>query len=198
MKTFVNMLPESFRKRNLLRLRLAQWAPVWVLVFAGAASACWSEYSKFTAASDVALAKERQYAVVDRLNVELVSIRERLKGLQEHEAIAAELVNNQPLLSLVGIVSRSARQCGGKLRIEKFSLGRGTPSASRTNQQQTPAAAPRRQLVLQGKSVDNLAIPKFVALLRQAGIFEQVELKSAKEGRSEGDRAHSYLVECSL
>ncbi len=198
MKTYVNMLPQSFRKRNMVRARFVRWAPVWVLVFAGATAACWTEYSKFKAESHVVQAKEGRYAAVDALNAELASIREQLKGLQEHETAAAELVNNQPLLSLVGMVSRSALQCNGKLRVENFSLGRGAASVPRANHQQSPGATARRQLVLGGKSLDNLSVPKFVALLRQAGIFEKVELKSSKEGSSEDDSTHTYRVECTL
>ena len=198
MKTFVNMLPQYFRKRNLVRTRLVHWVPVWLLVFATAAPLCWTKYSRYEADTAAMRTKERRHSAVELLNAELATIRRQLTGLQEHEDLAAELVNNQPLLSLVGIVSRSAQQCSGKLRVDSFSMARGVASAPRASQQQNSTSGATRQLVLEGQSLDNLAVPKFVALLRQAGIFERVELKSSKAGNSVADGIHSYRVECTL
>ncbi len=198
MKTFVNMLPQSYRRQNLVRLRFVQWAPVWILVFAGAASAYWTENIHYKADLDGMRMKERRYAPVEKLSAELGTIRLQLTDLQKQEAVAAELVSSRPVLSLVGVVSRSARECGGNLRVSNFKLQAGASAGVLSGQRPDTAAATTRLLVLEGTAQDNLAVPKFVALLRRANVFERVELKSSKEETSQGDRGHSFHIECSF
>ncbi len=198
MKTFVNMLPQNYRRQNLVRLRFVQWAPVWILVFAGAASAYWTENIHYKADLDTMRMKERRYAPVEKLSAELGTIRRQLTDLQKQEAVAAELVSSRPILSLVGVVSRSAHECGGDLRVSKFKLQASAHSGVLSGQRPDTVAAATRLLVLEGTAQDNLAIPKFVGFLRQANVFDRVELKSSKEQTSQGDRGHSFHIECSF
>ena len=54
----------------------------------------------------------------------------------------------------------------------------------------------KRVLNLKGDALDNLAVAKFVALLRDAATFEKVELKSSLEKASRDVRVHSFSIEC--
>ena len=69
-------------------------------------------------------------------------------------------------------------------------------AVSNTGVRPCDCASASASLTLRGIGADNLAVAEFVVGLREAGVFERVDLKSAAE--SESTRSHTtvYQVEC--
>ncbi len=207
MKRFVNLLPWKYRRRQLIRRRALQWAALWaVLVPLGAAGVGAGLLQQAEVRQQVA-DLEAQYAPVAELARQLAEGRKTLRQWQERRDAAAALEETRPALTLLGLVSRCARACDGRLRIEKLSLqprqtsaaaespkapppGRPGPQAPR------PASGPSATVTIQGQALDNLAVAQFVAHLRETRAFERVELKSTAEQPGGPTPVRSYLVEC--
>ncbi len=133
-----------------------------------------------------AQALEASAAPVETLRNEIRALGGRLGQLGQYKALLAQLEGSRPALTLLGLISQSARQCGGRLRLEELT--------ARTAQDET-AGSPAT-LTLKGAAADNLAVARFVAGLRQTAAFQRVELKGSEQKNVEGGQSHSFVIEC--
>jgi hypothetical protein len=51
-------------------------------------------------------------------------------------------------------------------------------------------------VTITGAALDNLAVARFVVLLRQTGAFDRVELKSSEGKAPASQHVCSYIIEC--
>jgi Tfp pilus assembly protein PilN len=199
MKTSLNVLPYTLRRRQLVRVRLLQWCLIWGTVTAAAGGVLYmAKYVPYQARLAELQARERKYAPLNKLKTELDAMRAELDDLQKREALAMSLADDVPDLTLLGVISRAARQSDGKVYIERLSLGRETTPQS-TAPDEPGASAGRKRggvLKLNGAGLDNLSVARFVAALRDCEVFDKVELKSTGIQTAAGAGARSYLVEC--
>ena len=199
MKTNLNILPYTLRLRQLVRARFIQWFLIWGAAAVAAGGVLYStKYAPYHARLEELQARERKYAPVNKLKTELDAMRAEMVDLQQREALAMSLAGDIPDLTLLGVVSRAARQSDGKVYIERLSLGRETTRQAKAPDEPADSAGMIRGgvLRLQGSGVDNLSVARFVAALRDSEVFDKVELKSTGIQAATGTGARSYLVEC--
>jgi Tfp pilus assembly protein PilN len=137
---------------------------------------------------------EREYRPNKTMLAQLVSMRQKLEELQQQEAVASELEYQRNALTLLGVISETAKATKGRVRVTKVEL-----VGFQDTQEQEQAAVgdmPASGLVVSGVSLDNPAVTELVDGLKEAKIFSSVELLSSKE-REEGEASmQDYAVRC--
>lgn len=196
MKTHLNLLPWKCRRGQMVRLRLAQWSLPGALIVGVLAIGSLVEWSSSQAAQQRLERAEWEHAPLARLQGEIKTLRGRLDELDRQEKALAQLDSPRPALSLLGFVSQSARECGGRLRVEHLSL-HATEEAAKTAAK-TPGekSAGASAVSIRGTAADNQAVARFVMALRETGAFDRVDLKSSEEKSVEDRRTCSFSLEC--
>jgi hypothetical protein len=196
MKTYINLLPQSYRRRRLVGERLLLWSAVWGLAAAIACAAFALEYRQYNSRLATLGARQREYAPILKMREERAGLLERIDELEAREALVLNLADEQPVLAVLGIVSRAARRCEGEICVQQFSLtrqwsARGAPGGANSG----PRAS--RLLTLKGYALDHPSVLSFVDRLRSENAFEGVELKSSESAPApRGAPARVYFVEC--
>jgi hypothetical protein len=199
MNTGLNMLPRGFQRGRLVRLCLRQWLVPWA-VAAGltAALVCWLPAHHGEAEVARLDALEREHTRLGKLETRLAASRERLADLRSQEGLVLALDNQPPDLMVIGVVSRAARQSNGAVYVKSFSLQRmkGGPGSARASDGASPGC--ERLLTLKGTATDGLSVAGFAAVLRDAGVFAAVELKSTAVETLGAREVASYVLECAF
>jgi len=197
MRTSINLLPASVRRRALLRRRARQWGAIWALA---AAVALAIVGARLIPGHDADFARaEAQQRQADRLaksEKKLADLRARLAALREQQAAVGTALDEAPALSALGVVSQCARRVGGAIHVEGLTLAR---SDAKTGSQTPPAAPARgdqRVLTLRGMATDSLAVAAFATGLREAGLFASVERKLPDTQAADEKQPVPYLIEC--
>lgn len=207
MNDHLNLMPLVARRRNLCWLRLRQWSGVWLLVIAlsGAvgivqASRVASEHYRLTALDDSTRPLREKQQELDQMLV-------RLKTLRSRESMLAMLERMEQPVQLLGIIGRSI---GGDrpevqvydMVISPTQIVQVVKESEKAKDPKTNVATPatrnvdRVQLKIDGLGVDDLAVARFVAGLREAGVFETVALKSSIRLVSLPGESRQFSVEC--
>lgn len=197
MKTSINLLPWKYRRARLISRRTMQWSALWSVVALGMLAAYLAEFHRHRAAGHRLAELQAQYEPIARLAAEIHSLQARQQDLAWRESVLKRLEDPRPALGLLGLISTSARRCGGGLRVEKLTMqtseepepkaDSGTPSGTPLN----PASATLKGIALEGRTA-----ARFVLDLQQTGAFDRVELKEALEKAAEGRTLYTYTVEC--
>lgn len=197
MKTHLNLLPWKYRRRQLVRQRLFQWSIPWLAAAAVCAGLVWLRYDECQAIETEVGELERQCAPLDAMQREIHAGRLRLAEIEAKETIVVNLEERRPPLTLLGLVSRAAQSCGGRLRIDQLTASAETGKTAATTEKGKENERPRTAMRVEIKGTANDAVDaaRFVAALRDSHAFDRVELKSAAE-QTTGPRACVYCVEC--
>lgn len=194
MKTMINLLPASYRRQLLARRRAIQWGSILCTVLVSGWVWHWYERREGVLLSQQLESLKREQAPTQTMLQQLVAMRQTLADLEQQEAVVKELEYQRNALTLLGVISSTARSTNGRLRVTKLEL---------TNFQNTqpPAAATARSapssgLLLSGVSLDNPAVAELLDGLQDSGIFRRVELLTLRE-REEGTLSlRDYEVRC--
>jgi Tfp pilus assembly protein PilN len=197
MKDYLNLIPWKCRKAQLLRLRLRQWCLPWAIAGGLVLAAGVVKWDQWRCGRDRVERLQRACGPTDSLLAEIQALTKRVEALKAREAAVAQLEDPRPALALLGLVSRSAKQCEGRLRVELLSLQTKQDAGASAGLGPTAAGLARRKsLVLKGIAADNLAVAQFVLALRQTKAFDRVELKSSQVQPADHRPARTYQVEC--
>jgi hypothetical protein len=192
MKTHINLLPSSYRRQQIFRRRAIQWSSVLCVVLLSGWAWHWCEMREHRAIAQQLEVLEREHAPTQLLLQQLVDMRARLDQLQRQEAVARELERQRNTLALLGVVSQTARQTGGRLRLTKLELT-NFQNAGRGG---TTTAGAGGGLLLSGVSLDNPAVGELLSGLQASGIFSRVELLVSKEREGGEVSLRDYEVRC--
>jgi hypothetical protein len=128
---------------------------------------------------------------------ELTALRNRIAELRQREALALSLADEQPILAVVGIVSRAARHCQGELYVQQFTLARQRATRGSLANADPGSLRSTRLLTLKGHSTNHPSVLSFVEGLRGEAVFDRVDLKSSEVTTTpSGVSARTYHVEC--
>ncbi len=126
-----------------------------------------------------------------KIRSEIGELTKRRQQLEEREHETFELGQNVPLLDLLGIVAKASSVSEGQVYLQRFQFGDRTAARG--------AQTGVRSLKLKGIAADNVAIARFAASIRDAKVFDAVELASTGISKSEDGRQHrSFDIHCSL
>ncbi len=220
MKSSLNLLPLERRMWEAARRRLLHWCLVWALCATAAAGLWWLKRGRCRDARQRLDAAQRDYAPLGRTVRENDAMRADLDRLRARGTLLGKLLDEKPPLTLIGVVSRSARTCNGRLVVESLSFRRhegasdadaptaearrGNPAKPAAAAQKGPAepSAPKNEpwgsVTLEGRARDNVAVATFVVNLRESGLFRRVELKSSVGEPADEEQVCTYLLECDI
>lgn len=194
MKSMINLLPMSFRRRQMARKRTIQWMIVICVVLVAGWASHWVELREQAALAQELEVLSREHRPTQAMLKQLMKMRHRLVTLQEQEAIARELESQRSALTILGIVSRTAAATKGRLRVTQLEL---------TNLQTTslsaeagPQGGPASGLALTGVALDNPAVAEMLDALQDSGLFGRVELQMMREREDGGGSLRDYQVKC--
>src|SRR5690349_8807745 len=88
MKTMVNLLPSSFRRRQMLQRRIVQWTSLMCAVLAIGWTWHWYEMREYCSLSQQLDTLSREHAPTQKMLQELVAMRQQLVDLQKQEGVA--------------------------------------------------------------------------------------------------------------
>jgi hypothetical protein len=194
MKTMVNLLPMSFRRQQIVRLRVIQWTLVICAVLA--TGGVWHWYERL---ESVELARrleslQREHAPARLMLKQLEDMRKQLDELHQQESVAQELEHQRNALTLLGVISDTANATQGRVRVTKLELT--DFQNMRVPQPGSSANAGTSGLLVSGVSLDNPAVAELFDGLQDSGIFRRVELVVSKE-RMDGEVAlRDYEMRC--
>ena len=142
-------------------------------------------------------------APLKKLQNELTSMQDEVKSIRERESWLVES-DSQQTLQLMGIISHAAARNDGRINVQNMTLASierpvetGEPKpTSRKRKSKDIETEHRMQLTLSGYAVDDLSVASFVAGLREAGVFESVELKSSESQLFQNHETRQYDVSC--
>jgi len=193
MRTNINLLPHSFRRQQMIRTRVIQWSMAMCgVVIVGWIIHCY-QLSERRALSQHLEVLAREHQPTQTMLRQLVDMRQQLKDLQQQEAIAVQLEQQRNALALLGVISRTAKNTNGRLRITKLEL------TNFQGHQGTAAGAGTAQsggLLLAGVSLDNPAVGELLDGLQDSGVFRLVELMALKERPHDDESLRDYEVRC--
>ena len=220
MKNSLNLLPLEHRVRETARRRLLQWCLVWALCAVAAGGAWWLKQGRCRAVRQQLQVAQRDYAPLEKTIRESDEIGKELDRLRAKGSILGKLLDEKPPLTLIGVVSNSARTCNGRLVVQSLSFrrherppevdapdlknhqaSRMNPGAAGQKEPPEPAAdttEPWGSVTLEGQATDNVAVATFVVNLRESGLFRRVELKSSVGKSSADEQVCTYLLECDI
>lgn len=209
MKDYVNLLPLNYRRACLVRRRLRAWSIAWSAIAVGLGCAWCYERTRWQAAYDELEKQERRYDEVRSLKAKIARLVAETQQLSKQQDFVVRLQQSPPPLLPLALVSAGAARCEGAVAVRQMiyagdgsstSLAAiepqaqaGTQPASNIQDVQHTQTA---RLTIDGIGADNLAIAEFLLGLRESGVFERVELKSAATGAT--DNLTTYQVECGL
>ena len=209
MKSSLNLLPFEYRVKQTARRRLLQWSLVWAACAVTFIGIWWLKHRCCRSFRQTLQVAQRSYAPLEKILQESDTMRSELDQLHAKGTILGKLLDERPALTLIGIVSQSARRCNGRLVVQSLSFQRherppetdaAAPDPGR-KQPSKPAAEqaePWGLVTLEGRAHDNVAVATFVVSLRESGLFRRVELKSSVGKSSAGEQLLTYLLECEI
>lgn len=211
----INLLPWHYRRRCLLRRRLRQWSIAWAAVAIALAAGWLDQYGRWQTALAELEMHEQRYDEIRTVKSEIARLRAQQQNLGKQQNLVSQLQQAPPPLLALALVSGSAARCEGRVAVGRLAYGEEAvmsapaaaspaPPAGATppggNSPPATAARPayRGRLTIDGIGADNVAIAEFVLGLRESGVFERVDLKSAAASTSRAMNVTAYQVECGL
>ena len=122
MRTTINLLPQSFRRQQILRKRVVQWTSIISAVLVTGWGWHWYEMREDRQLTQQLETLSREHAPTQTMLKQLVDMRQQLKELEQQETVAKELDCQRNALTLLGVISDSAQKTKGRLRVTKFEI----------------------------------------------------------------------------
>lgn len=204
MKTSLNLLPKEFGRRLIIRRALVLWSSILLFACLAVIAAGYRDHAILsTARRELAVSEARCEPVRATLKENNI-IGGRIAELRGRQTLLANLNRGRHPLQLVGLVSRSAQNVGGNLKVASLSYQiTETVVQSDVGQQNNtgvtpPATIESIHLTLDGIAANDLAVSKFILALRESGYFRTVELRSSVRSELATGRTRSFRVDCTL
>jgi hypothetical protein len=192
MRTAINLLPQSFRRQQIIRQRVVQWASVISAMLVVGWGWHWYEMREDRQLTRQLETLARENAPTQAMLKQLVEMRQQLKELEQLEIVAKELDCQRNALTLLGVLSDSAQKTKGRLRVTKFEIKDfQSAQAGRDN-----GAAKTAGLTVAGVSLDNPAVAELFDGLQKSGVFRKVDLVTLKEREDKDAALRDYEVRC--
>ena len=201
MLNHLNLLPLSFRARQLVSTYVRAWGLVWLLCAVGIGYGCFHRWNHLLILEqDAAFAAVSSQPIRDFQSEHRAIIKD-IEKIEERESWLTDS-DSREAMQIIGIISHSAGATHGRVSvqnlelnaIERTAVARKDPEQPQTKQE--PVIEQRMQLDLTGIADDDLAVASFVAGLRDSGVFESVELKSSFTQIFDEHNSREYNVSC--
>ncbi len=174
MRTAINLLPSSFRRQQILRKRLVQWASIISTVLVVGWAWHWYDLREGRQLAQQLETLTREHTPAQVMLKQLIEMRKQLKQLEEEEAVAKVLDCQRNALTVLGLVSESAQDAKGRLRVTKFNINNFQDAQPKVES----SAVKGPELTLGGEALDNPAVTELFDRLQDSGIFRPPRLRN--------------------
>ena len=195
MKRHLNLMTAHAHRRDLLQQRLRQWLPVLAVIAIVLSALSWWHWTGCRAVAARRQSLEAEYDPVKQLQSKVKALRGEINTLSHKESLALSLAQDRSPLTLLGQVSKAVKACEGSVYVKKLQLRTESTAAASGTVGQTHEAAPIK-ISIEGIGVSNVAVARFAASLRDAQLFETVELKATQTVVINATRARTFQLEC--
>ena len=194
MQTYVNLLPTRTAVATLLLRRVRQWSFVALSALSLVVVGSIVEWKRVESIQVRLKQLENQAGPLPTLEREVDHMQQQLDQCNARATLAAQLVDDRSMLSLIGLVSRAAHESAGKVCVRQLSVE--TVSASGQRGLGVTGNVSLRKLQLEGLGEDNLSVARFVAALRESRAFHEVQLKASESTQKNDRKFRNYQLEC--
>jgi len=212
-RQFINIGPFAYRRQRLLSRRARQWSLVWLATIGILGIDWWmkepTSYSTERALDEL---RVRRAALVE-LDKQAGKLRQDINRMRGNESLLHRLDSEPSGTVLIGAASTSAARSDGNILIEQFVYERsevpapeqaargpsprpGTPGPARPGAAAAPVMLTKRKLGLKGSSAGPAAVAALVVNLREIGVFDQVELRSAVNSGAGDSSRTNFQLDC--
>ncbi len=209
MKRSLNLLPLGHRVRELTVRRLLGWSLVWAACVAATLGLWWLKQGRCRTARQAREAAQSSFEPLEGLLAESDSMQKELDWLHANGIVSGKLLDDKPVLTLIGQVGQSASECDGRLVVRNLVFERreqpleidqadAKGPKGKTPEPEPEDTGPWAVVTLEGEAVDSLDVATFVVGLRDSGLFRRVELKSSHEKSPTQNAFRSYQIECDI
>jgi len=185
MMSYLNLLPLAYRRKQLILLRLRQWSVAWVVSLCVTGLLGWTQWSTFRAGMLRLASLQEEYEPIKQTSEEVDRFGQTIEDLQQRESLVLELADEQSMFTLMGVLSRAARACGGRVSIQQMVVQRRTDGEKAV-----------RALTLTGLAENNKDVASFVDELRKINAFDRVELRNTGMTDWNSIESRTYNLEC--
>jgi Tfp pilus assembly protein PilN len=190
----LNLLPWSFRRRMLLRVRLGQWLMITAAACIAVLAIAGLRFFRISRKSDTLDRLQARCASLEAMKSEAQRVEARVAESHRLEALLSRVENQELPLLAVGLVSRVVGRSEGRIQVQSIALGRALAAVPVPEKPGTTVNEETISLMLNGRGADNLAVADMVLRLRETGVFDTVTLKPAASAvESQGPQ---FQVEC--
>lgn len=186
-KTHVNLLPMTYRRKQLVMQLVKQWTVIWLAALMAAGTLYWAQYTQNYRARSRLESLRRDFTPVKAMADEVEALKAKIDELRSRESIVLSLADEQSMLTLIGLLCRATEKCDGQLCIQRLQLDR---------RQDSSGAQFMKVLQLDGIATSNHLVARFAAALRDSTAFQRVELKSSGRRATEKKDEQAYSLEC--
>ena len=199
---FVNLLPAKTRLKIQFRGMFRCYAVVWGLGGLVVTAYALLHVAQLWQANRQFALLEQRCQPVYALQRKIARDQQQLKLFESQLDKLNQLQPSNHFLDLLGVLVQATRAEFGRLHIQRLSLlsGQnampvtGAPASAKPSTAQPTIST----LSLSGIADDDAALTQFVAALRDAGVFDQVDLKASSQVAGEDRTARQYQLECSF
>ena len=192
MKRSINLMTDEAQRAGVLREARRFWMRVLggtLILLIGCGFLEW-RISQSTSRQVAAL--RMQYAPIQSLKNECITMRGEMSTLREAQQLTLRLVDLHPVVTLLGTISNAISKTGGDVFIEKLVLNNDHLHDS------AESSGPGQRVTLQGSGPTNLSIAQFTDALRASGLFQNVTLHSSESNNQHTSTARSFHLNCQL
>jgi len=184
MKTeFINLLPVSFRRRQMAQSRTRQWICLWSIGMLLMSGYAWTQVQTYNSSRHELAMRREQFRPIEKMERDADDLQNQIDDLKKRELLALKIANDRPLVQLVGLVSQTAKKSGG-IVVHKFEISTA----------QSDSDPQRRTLTMEGLGMDGASVTRFLKGLRDSKMFVRVDLNST-ENSAKNERLRKYLFE---
>jgi len=172
----MNLVPQAFQRKLLIRKRMRQWFVPCAIAFLLSLTAVGEVGYRLRNLSLQAAALDAQLVPMNEMSLKTDQVSERLKSLVGHESVLHEIVGVQRPIALLAVISQSAGRSSSRLQIRKLTVQQtstdsGTPKTA-------ASAGAATEIMIHGVALDDADVAAFVQSLKGSQAFSTVELRS--------------------
>lgn len=191
----MNLLPYAYRRKLIIRKLLTGWMGVWIGCGVLGGAACALISSELLTAQSELTRIEEQAGPLREIVAENRQLKQQIEEISGRESVLGELGGASQPVSLLAIISQSARAADERLQIQRLNVAQvvlasvpakpttpakpGGKPAPNASQAKSEPARKVLELTLTGIACDDVAVTRFVSALREQGVFQSVELRSS-------------------
>lgn len=202
-KTHLNLVPDSFRQRVLLRRWGTRWLAIWLTAAAGMVAFIVVLDRRIHWDDQVCGSMESKARPIVEIQNACERIKAELAALEQEDALLRRLTNEGSPIESVGLVSLGAKQCEGRIWVQRVRFRTELPDEKKNpilanTSGGESARHPTQKLTVEGVGTDPLSVPHFVSALRDTKGFRKVELKSSLKTEFQGISTWAFVIESEL